>query len=137
MGKYLFGDFSTTFGGPDGHLFYIDPAKGLGTVYRPRLGADDHDLGLFVKGFGEDQDGEIYLLATSSLGPSGSSGVVLHLVAGPCAPDLNGDGTLALFDFLAFVNLFNAGDVKADCDGSGALDLFDFLCFVNQFNDGC
>jgi hypothetical protein len=24
-----------------------------------------------------------------------------------------------------------------DCDGSGAFDLFDFLCFINHFNAGC
>jgi len=55
----------------------------------------------------------------------------------PCYPDFTGDGTLDLFDFLAYVNAFNAGDVKADCDGAGGLDLFDFLCFVNAFNAGC
>lgn len=58
----------------------------------------------------------------------------------PCEPDLNGDGTLDLFDFLAFVNLFNSKDPRADCTPIGCepqLDLFDFLCFVNKFNAGC
>jgi hypothetical protein len=55
----------------------------------------------------------------------------------PCYPDLDGTGTLDLFDFLAFVNLFNASDPEADCDASGSLDLFDFLCFANAFNTGC
>jgi hypothetical protein len=54
-----------------------------------------------------------------------------------CHPDLAGDGTLDLFDFLLFVNLFNNSDAAADCDGSGALDLFDFLCFTNAFNARC
>jgi subtilisin family serine protease len=58
-------------------------------------------------------------------------------VGGGCAPDLDGDGGLTLFDFLTFVNLFNAKDARADCDGNGAWDLFDFLCFVNGFNAGC
>ena len=47
---------------------------------------------------------------------------------------------LDLFDFLAFVNQFNAKDPAADCDPNGCdphLDLFDFLCFVNLFNAGC
>jgi hypothetical protein len=57
--------------------------------------------------------------------------------AAPCYPDLDGNGVLDLFDFLAFVNAFNAGGGGADCDGSGELDLFDFLCFVNAFNAGC
>jgi hypothetical protein len=54
-----------------------------------------------------------------------------------CAPDCTGDGALDLFDFLCFVNLFNAGDELADCTGDGVRDLFDFLCFVNLFNAGC
>jgi hypothetical protein len=54
-----------------------------------------------------------------------------------CYPDFTGDETLDLFDFLAYVNSFNAGDDLADCDETGTLDLFDFLCFVNAFNAGC
>ncbi len=57
--------------------------------------------------------------------------------APPCAPDLNHDGALDIFDFLTFVNLFNAHDPGADIDGNGAFDLFDFLGFVNLFNLGC
>jgi hypothetical protein len=56
---------------------------------------------------------------------------------GSCAADCAPDGTLDLFDFLCFVNTFNAGDLGADCDGTGSLDLFDFLCFTNAFNAGC
>ena len=56
---------------------------------------------------------------------------------GSCYPDFNGDGSLDLFDFLAFVNSFNADEPGADCTGDGTLDLFDFLCFVNSFNAGC
>ena len=56
---------------------------------------------------------------------------------GECFPDIDGGGTLDVFDFLGFVNLFNAGDLAADCDGNGSLDLFDFLCFVSGFNGGC
>ncbi len=55
----------------------------------------------------------------------------------PCYPDITQDGTLDLFDFLAFVNLFNAHDPAADCDQDGAFSLFDFLCFNNAFNAGC
>jgi len=54
-----------------------------------------------------------------------------------CYADFNRDGLLDLFDFLAFVNLFNTADPKADCDNNGGHDLFDFLCFVNAFNAGC
>jgi hypothetical protein len=54
-----------------------------------------------------------------------------------CAPDLNGDGSLDLFDFLAFVNAFNAQEPVGDWDGDGEFSLFDFLAFVNAFNTGC
>jgi serine protease AprX len=54
-----------------------------------------------------------------------------------CYADFTGDGALDLFDFLAFVNAFNAGAPEADCTDDGTLDLFDFLCFVNAFNAGC
>jgi hypothetical protein len=56
---------------------------------------------------------------------------------GGCYPDFTGDGELDLFDFLAFVNAFNAVDPSADCDETGSFDLFDFLCFTNAFNAGC
>ncbi len=62
---------------------------------------------------------------------------LLTLGNGACSADLDGNGTLDLFDFLAFVNLFNAGDPAADCTKDGTFDLFDFLCFVNAFNTGC
>jgi choice-of-anchor B domain-containing protein len=63
--------------------------------------------------------------------------VVVECEENSCAPDLNGDGTLDLFDFLAFTNLFNAKDPGADWDGNGSFELFDFLGFVNAFNAGC
>jgi hypothetical protein len=58
-------------------------------------------------------------------------------VAGPCAADLDGDGVLTIFDFLAFQNLFAVGDPSADLDGDGALTIFDFLAFQNLFAAGC
>jgi hypothetical protein len=54
-----------------------------------------------------------------------------------CRADLDGDGALTIFDFLAFQNLFDAGDLTADFDGDGALTLFDFLAFQNDFDIGC
>ncbi len=54
-----------------------------------------------------------------------------------CRADLDGDGELTLFDFLAFQNAFDAGDPVADFDGDGELTLFDFLAFQNEFDAGC
>ena len=55
----------------------------------------------------------------------------------PCKADCDGSGALDIFDFLCFVNAFNAGEPVADCNADGAMDLFDFLCFTNAFNAGC
>ena len=54
-----------------------------------------------------------------------------------CRADIDGDGELTLFDFLAFQNLFATGDLAADFDGDGELTLFDFLAFQNEFAIGC
>ncbi|GIW73997.1 MAG: hypothetical protein KatS3mg103_0519 [Phycisphaerales bacterium] len=54
-----------------------------------------------------------------------------------CPADFDGDGSLDLFDFLAFQNAFDAGDMRADFDGDGSLTLFDFLSFQNAFDAGC
>ncbi|UYV12885.1 MAG: hypothetical protein NCW75_01025 [Phycisphaera sp.] len=54
-----------------------------------------------------------------------------------CYADMDGDGVLTVFDFLAFQNAFATGDATADCNGDGALNIFDFLCFQNAFVSGC
>ncbi|UYV13290.1 MAG: hypothetical protein NCW75_03155 [Phycisphaera sp.] len=54
-----------------------------------------------------------------------------------CRADLDGDGVLTIFDFLAYQNLFDAGDLAADFDGDGELTIFDFLAFQNEFDAGC
>jgi glucose/arabinose dehydrogenase len=77
-GKYVFGDFSRSFAAPAGRLFYAD--LGTGLIQELIIGADNRELGLYVKGFGVDADGEIYVLASSKLGPYGTGGVVLKIV---------------------------------------------------------
>jgi hypothetical protein len=60
-------------------LLYADLQTGL--IQEFIIGVDDHDLGLYVKAFGQDANGELYLLAGSNLGPFGSSGVILKMVS--------------------------------------------------------
>lgn len=99
--------------------------------------------GLDVKGWtittvsGVSDDGS--RLVGQGINPTGRPEAWLAVLpaAAYCYGDFDGDGALSLFDFLAYVNTFNAGGPGADCDLSGALDLFDFLCFVNAFNSGC
>jgi hypothetical protein len=61
----------------------------------------------------------------------------LTIGAATCRADFDGDGELTLFDFLAFQNAFDSGDLAADFDGDGSLTLFDFLAFQNEFDAGC
>jgi len=76
---YVFGDFSRGFIEPDGRLFAADLLTGQ--IQELLIGSDSDDLKLYVKGLGMDHDGEIYILASSALGPYGNTGVVLKMVA--------------------------------------------------------
>jgi len=82
-GKYIFGDFSKSFLSPTGRLFYADLTTG--EIRELILGNSDVSLGLFIKGMGVDADGEIYVLASVTLGPSKdvtnkATGVAIKLV---------------------------------------------------------
>lgn len=81
VGKYVFGDFSRSFGTPSGRLFYGDLEKG--DMFEFRLGDADLPLGSFVKGFGQDAQGELYLLVGQNGGPSGTTGRILRLARIP------------------------------------------------------
>jgi glucose/arabinose dehydrogenase len=86
-GKYVFGDFSTTFTAAKGRLFYMDDLNS-GVIRELRLGNDERPFGLFLKAFGRDANGEIYALASGNLGPSGALGQVLKIVAAPASAAL-------------------------------------------------
>ncbi len=77
-GKYVFGDFSSGFFQADGRLLYADLATGL--IQEFIIGLDDRNLGLYVKAFGQDAEGELYVLAGAALGPYGDIGVILKIV---------------------------------------------------------
>ncbi len=79
LGKYIFGDFSQNFG-PTGRLFWLDADGDLSQIFEFRLGDADLPLDLAVFGFGEDEDGEIYLLASENIGPGGTGGKVFLVV---------------------------------------------------------
>lgn len=80
-GKYIFGSFSRSFAGPQGEIFVAQPAgPGLWPFERVPLASFPDHLGLFVKGFGQDLQGEIYVAVSSVLGPSGTTGKVYKLV---------------------------------------------------------
>jgi len=80
-GKYIFGSFGQTFTAPDGELFISTPdGPGLWHFDEIKLKSFPNDLGNYVKGFGQDQGGEIYVTGSTQLGPSGTTGKVFKLV---------------------------------------------------------
>ncbi|MEO1009453.1 MAG: GC-type dockerin domain-anchored protein [Planctomycetota bacterium] len=81
-------------------------------------------------------DADLLVLSNDPDEPTRTVRVLAEVVA-TCRVDLDGDGSLTVFDFLAFQNLFDAGDPAADLDGDGVLSVFDFLAFQNLFDAGC
>jgi glucose/arabinose dehydrogenase len=85
QGRYVFGDYTRAPGSPMGRLFFLNKknvANQSGVkeskIEELRL-ADRETLGLFVLGFGQDADGELYVLANETGVPSGDTGVVLKI----------------------------------------------------------
>src|SRR5690606_38380142 len=92
-------------------------------------------------GWGIDADGASVIVGAPSetIGAAVGTGAahIFDLGCLLCRVDLDGDGELTLLDFLAFQNLFAAGDPAADFDGDGELTFFDFLAFQDEFAAGC
>ena len=94
-GSYVFGSFtSADFDqGPAGQIFVAEPsASGLWPVDVLELEDAGEDIDRFILSFGEDSEGEVYVLTTRNTGPSGSTGEVLKLVpAGSDGGENSGD----------------------------------------------
>lgn len=54
-----------------------------------------------------------------------------------CPGDMEGDGDVDVFDFLAFQNLFAQQDPRADVECDSDWDVFDYLAFLNLTSQGC
>jgi glucose/arabinose dehydrogenase len=78
-GHYVFGDY-TGQPAPSGHLFMLGPSNQVQEV----VAANRNPLALAVLGFGQDQQGELYLLANGTGTVHGMTGLVLKIV--PQAP---------------------------------------------------
>ncbi|MGH3021338.1 MAG: PQQ-dependent sugar dehydrogenase [Gaiellaceae bacterium] len=81
-GRYLFGDWSRSFGQPNGSLFVAKPRKsGLWNMQELRVATSPTGrLNARLLGFGQDAAGELYVLTTNNTGPTGTTGRVLKLV---------------------------------------------------------
>lgn len=80
-GRYIFGDWSREFIEPDGSLFVAKARKkGLWQIQELLIqGNPDGRLGHYVLGFGQDLQGEVYVLTTDMTGPTGSTGQIFRL----------------------------------------------------------
>lgn len=79
-GTYIFGDFSRDFG-PSGRLFYLDSEGDRSIIQELQIGPNNDPLNRFLFGFGEDEDGELYVLTSTNLAPNGTGGQVWRLGA--------------------------------------------------------
>ena len=86
-----------------------------------------------------DDAGDMVVTGNSQDPSTGEAALTAWKMAGlgACPADLDGDGSLTIFDFLAFGNLFDLMDPAADFDGDGEFTIFDFLAFQNAFDVGC
>jgi glucose/arabinose dehydrogenase len=87
VGEYVFGQWSRDFGQPLGSLIAAERGDD-GELWPLRelaiAGREGGALGEYVLSFGQDADGELYVLTSGTPGPSGESGRVYRIVlAGP------------------------------------------------------
>ena len=80
-GRYVFGDFGQDFFTPSGRLFYMDVTGPDAFKIREFfLFPDGAPFGQALFGIGEDEDGELYVLASDNIGPTGTTGAVYRIV---------------------------------------------------------
>ncbi|HET7398196.1 MAG TPA: PQQ-dependent sugar dehydrogenase [Intrasporangium sp.] len=81
-GTYVFGDYSDGFTSANGRVMYVREGDQANPKVRTPgvFNLVNGHINLFVLGFGEDRDGELYVLANKTGGPDGDTGAVLKLV---------------------------------------------------------
>ncbi|MCK5010201.1 MAG: PQQ-dependent sugar dehydrogenase, partial [Deltaproteobacteria bacterium] len=83
VGHYVFGDWSSDFNSPDGSIFIAEENQtGTWQFAEAILEGEDIDerLNRFVLGFGQDADGEVYVLTSTTNNPTGNTGQVFKIV---------------------------------------------------------
>jgi glucose/arabinose dehydrogenase/plastocyanin len=80
-GRFVFGDWGI-FGSPSGRLYYLDASS---AVKELRIGIEDRALGYYLKGYGEDATGELYVFASRPQGPTGIGGIMYKIVPPPAS----------------------------------------------------
>lgn len=81
-GSYIFADWSSGFGKGDGRLYMANPA-GEGLWNMQEISVADRPGGRineYIRSFGEDNQGELYVLTSEVGGPSGDTGKIYKMV---------------------------------------------------------
>ncbi|MFW5714163.1 MAG: PQQ-dependent sugar dehydrogenase [Brevefilum sp.] len=81
-GRYVFGHWSATAGSPQGGLFVAERAEeGLWDFQEIEiLNRQEDALNEYLLALGNDQDGEVYVLTSLTVGPSGDTGSVYRIL---------------------------------------------------------
>jgi glucose/arabinose dehydrogenase len=80
-GQYIFGNYSNSLTSPQGELYVATPASSGSWSFEDLKPKDYPDnLGYYIKGFGQDQAGEMYVTVSGVQGVSGNTGKVFKLV---------------------------------------------------------
>ena len=80
-GRYIFGSLSGSFSAATGKILIASPkAAGLWGFEDLKLKSFPVDLGQYLKGFGQDEDGEVYATTSMQVGPQGNTGKVYKIV---------------------------------------------------------
>ena len=79
QGMYFFGDWSSTFGTKNGRLYVAKRSGGTWTMEDVNVqGMDFHS---YVLGFGQDNQGNVYVMASETTGPVGAQDKIYKIVA--------------------------------------------------------
>ena len=88
-GRYVFGDFSRQFLSNNGRLFFLNKKNIVqqnriktSKISEFRLAGQD-TVGLSLLGFGQDANGELYVLGNTTGVPFGDTGIVLRIARAP------------------------------------------------------
>ena len=88
QGKYFFGDWSRQFAVRDGRLYVASKGdNGEWTMEDVTVANMDEPFNSYVLGFGQDNNGDVYVMATDTLGPVGGLDKIYKIV-----PAGEGDG---------------------------------------------
>ena len=86
-GEYIFGDWSRVVGEGDGVVFAASSSnEEWGFRELAISNRENQRMGLFITGFGQDADNELYILTTENAGPSGNTGQVYKIVPADYEP---------------------------------------------------